>query len=226
MCFSASASLAASGALAASSYAISRIPKHRSEKALSLIPAIFSVHQFIEGMLWLNHNGVIPDDYKVGAVYGYVFIAYALWPAYVPFAAYRIESERMRRRIILLCLWIGLYVGLTSLIGIFRYSVDVTVVGRSFCYAIQTPEMILAPYLISVSVPFLVSSDRKLVLFGGALCLSCAAAAYLAISMTFASVWCFFAAFLSGSLYLYFRTSSNAEVISQERMQEVALESG
>ncbi len=103
MCFSASASFAASGALAVSSYAISRIPKRQSEKPLSLFPSIFAVHQSIEGILWLNHNGVFSDQYKVGAVYGYIFIAFALWPAYVPFAAYRIESGKIRRKLILLC---------------------------------------------------------------------------------------------------------------------------
>jgi hypothetical protein len=90
MCFSAEASFAASGVLAASSVAISRIPKERSSIPLSLFPAIFAAHQFAEGVLWLHHDGVLPDAYKVGALYAYVLIAYVLWPILVPFAAYSI----------------------------------------------------------------------------------------------------------------------------------------
>ena len=92
MCFSAEASFAASGVLAASSVAISRIPKERSSVPLSTFPAIFAAHQFIEGILWLNHDGVLPDACKTGAVYAYVLIAYVLWPIFVPFAVYLTET--------------------------------------------------------------------------------------------------------------------------------------
>ena len=113
MCFSASASFAASGALAASGYAISRLPKKECEKTLSFIPLIFAAHQFIEGVLWLNHAGLCPDQYKEGAIYSYTFIAYALWPVYIPFAIYKLESDKVRRAIILVCQAIGFYVGIT-----------------------------------------------------------------------------------------------------------------
>lgn len=205
MCFSAEASFAASGVLAASSVAISRIPKERSSVPLSLFPAIFATHQFIEGILWLNHDGVLPDTYKTAAVYAYVLIAYVLWPIFVPFAAYLTETRWRRRAIILLCQAIGLAVGLMLLFTNLGAPLDVSADCCSLSYHVNAPDLLIAPYLFAVSIPFLVSSQRSLVLFGVALMISCAAAAVLASAETFPSVWCFFAAVLSAGLYLHFR---------------------
>ena len=219
MCFSASASFTASGVLAASGYAISKLPKEEDEKFLSLIPWVFSAHQFIEGVLWLNHVGLCSDQYKSGAVYAYSFIAYILWPIYIPFTVYKLEDQTYRRWMILLCQVIGLYVSLSCLVTILRNPVGVRIVDQSLSYSISVPNLIMAPYFISVSIPFLLSSKRKLVLFGGGLTLSCIAAGLMASSSTFPSVWCFYAAVLSGSLYLYFKTSRD---IHQQAIHEVS----
>ena len=162
-------------------------------------------HQFLEGILWLNHDGVLSGEYKVVAVYAFAFIAFVLWPVCVPFSVRLLESGRLRRNIILLCQAIGLYVGLPVLISIIQNPVEATVAGRSFAYNIDTPDMFLAPYFVAVTVPFLVSSNRRLVLFGIILSLSCIGAAHMASSTTFPSVWCFYAAILSLIVYLYFR---------------------
>ena len=210
MCFSAEASFAASGALAASSVAIARIPKERSSVPLSLFPAIFATHQFIEGILWLEHDGVLPDTYKTAAVYAYVLIAYVLWPIFVPFAAYLTETGRRRRIVILLCQAIGLGVGLMLLIANVGASLNVSADCCSLSYHVNAPYWLIAPYLIAVSIPFLVSSRRSLVFFGMALTVSCAAAAVVASAETFPSVWCFFAAILSAGLYLHFWVAARA----------------
>lgn len=210
MCFSAEASFAASGVLVASGIAIARMPKEKSETCLSLFPIIFAGHQFIEGILWLNHNGVLPDEYKPSAVYGFVFIAFILWPLYVPLSAYTIETGKIRRIIIFLCQLIGIYVSLAFIVSNIDNSIDASVVGHSFSYKIDAPYNLLIPYFIAVSIPFLVSSKKGLVYIGGALTLSCTAALFIASSTTFPSVWCFFAAILSMFLYWYFRYAAKA----------------
>ena len=207
MCFSAEASFAASGVLATSSVAIARIPKERSSIPLSLFPAIFATHQFVEGILWLEHDGVLPDTYKA-AVYAYVLIAYVLWPIFVPFAAFFAEPGRGRRIVILVCQAIGLAVGLMLLITNAGAPIDVSADCCSLSYHVNAPAWLIAPYLIAVSIPFLVSGQRTLVVFGVALTISCAAAAVLATVATFPSVWCFFAAVLSAGLYLHFWLAS------------------
>jgi hypothetical protein len=208
MCFSAEASFAASSVLAASSIAIARIPKERASIPLSLFPAVFATHQFIEGLVWLNQDGVLPDAYKSAAVYAYAFIAYVLWPILVPFSAYLIETGRRKRILILICQAIGLGVGLALLLSFTRAPVDVTANCYSLSYRVGAPEPLIIPYLVAVSIPFLASSRRGLVLFGAAITVSCAVAAVATSAATFPSVWCFFAALLSAGLYLYFRTAA------------------
>lgn len=210
MCFSAEASFAASGALAASSIAIAQTPKEKASIPLSLFPAVFATHQFIEGIVWLNHDGVLPDAFRSGAVYAYALVAFVLWPILVPFSAYLLETERRRRIIILICQAIGLWIGVTLLVSFVRDPVQVSVDCCSLSYQVNAPDLLIAPYLVAVSIPFLASSRKGLVLFGVAITVSCAAAAIAASATTFPSVWCFFAAILSGGLYVYFRATARA----------------
>jgi hypothetical protein len=212
MCFSAEASFAASGVLAASSITISRIPKEKASIPLSLFPAIFATHQFIEGILWLNHDGVVPDAFKSGTVYAYALIAFVLWPIFVPFSAYLMETERRRRIIMLICQAIGIWVGLTLLLSFVRGPLEVSVDCCSLSYRVNASDLLFAPYLVAVSIPFLASSRRSLVLFGVAVTVSCAAAAVAASATTLPSVWCFFAAILSAGLYLHFRTAARTTI--------------
>jgi hypothetical protein len=207
MCFSAEASFAASGVLAASSVAIARIPKEKESIPLSLFPAVFATHQFIEGLLWLHHDGHLPDVYQSVAVYAYVLIAYVLWPVFVPLTAYLVETERPRRLLMLTCQAIGLCVGLAILLGLFRQPPRVSANCCSLSYQVNAPDSLIVPYVIAVCLPFLASARKGLVLFGLGLAASCAAAAVAASAATFPSVWCYFAAILSAGLYLHFRTA-------------------
>jgi hypothetical protein len=210
MCFSAPASLAAGGALAAGGIATLRIPKKKSEVPLSLFPIIFAAHQCAEGVLWLSLTGVISDGYKAAATYIFIFIAFVFWPIFVPFAMYLIETGRLRRKIILLCQIAGLYVGILYLTSIIKNPVDATVVSHSIAYTINRPDVALWTYYIAVSIPFLASSNRRLVILGVAIALSSAFAMYVSCSTTFPSVWCFFAAILSIIIYLHFRYKAKA----------------
>jgi hypothetical protein len=175
-----------------------------------MFPAIFATHQFIEGVLWLNHDGVLPDTYQSVAVHAYALIAYVLWPMLVPFAAYLLEGDRRRRLIILGCQVIGLWAGLALLVSFVREPVSVSADCCSLTYHVNAPEMLIAPYLVAVCIPFLVASCRGLVFFGLAVAGSCIAAAILATASAFPSVWCSFAACLSAGLYLYFRATARA----------------
>ena len=209
MCFSATASFVASGALVASSVAIARIPKPKSAIPLSMFPAIFAILQFIEGLLWLNHRGFLADNYKPVAVYAFLLIAFVLWPIFVPFSVYVLESSKRRRVIILLCQFTGIYVGLANLVIIIRGPVNASVIGHSFAYTTNTTDILFYLYLISVFISFLVSSNKRLVILGVALAASLVTAMFIADTSTFPSVWCFYAAILSLFLYLFFKYSAN-----------------
>ena len=210
MCYSAPASLAASGVLAVSGIATLRINKKKSEIPLSLFPLIFAAHQLTEGLLWLNHTGDVPDTYKLGLIYIFVFIAFVFWPIYVPFAAYLTETGRMRRKIIIFCQLVGIYIGISFLVSIIRTPPDATFMEHSIAYAVSGPPKAIAPYMIAVTIPFLIATDKRLLLLGIAMLAAYATATYTACSGTFPSVWCFYASILSIIIYLRFRYQAKA----------------
>jgi hypothetical protein len=210
MCYSAEASFAASGVLAAGSIVISRLPKEKANIPLSLIPAIFAAHQFSEGLVWLNQDGILPDTYKFGALYIYVLIAYIFWPIFIPFSAYLIEANKRRRIIILICQVVGLWVGFTLLNTIINDPLQVSADCCSLSYSVYVSGATAGLYLVAVSLPFLISSRRTLVFFGTAIALTCIAAALVTSITSLPSVWCFFAALLSAGLYLHFRIEARS----------------
>nr|WP_231989178.1 DUF6629 family protein [Mycobacterium sp. 852002-51613_SCH5001154] len=67
--------------------------KHPRELPFALLPTIFSLHQFIEAVVWAAKDG----DRSVGvahlAVLAYVLIAFALLPTYVPLAVLLLEPK-------------------------------------------------------------------------------------------------------------------------------------
>ena len=216
MCYSAEASFIASGVLTATSLSIARLPKVKASLPLAYLPAIFAAHQFIEGIIWLNQGKIEIEALEAPAVFLYVLIAFVFWPIYIPYTAYRMETEKRRRVLILICQAIGLGVGLSYLLGMLRSPVGVSVYSCNLAYQVQPLWELGAGYIFAVTVPFFVSSHRGLVLFGIAVLFSYAAGMYLAKMPAFPSVWCFFAAFLSASLYVYFRAAQRTTIPNPE----------
>jgi hypothetical protein len=212
MCYSAEASFIAGGVLTVASISIARIPKEKASLPLSIIPAVFAAHQFIEGVIWLNQGKIEMREVETVAVFLYALIAYVFWPIFIPYTSLRMEPDTRRRILMMICQAVGLVVGLSYLLGMIRSPVGVSVYTCNLSYQVSSLLDTGPAYILAVTVPFLVSSHRGLVLFGLAVLLSCAAGLYLASLPAFPSVWCFFAAFLSAGLYAYFRAEQRADV--------------
>ena len=142
----------------------------------------------------------------MAAVYAYALLAFAWWPAFVPYALLLIESDKTRREILEALSVVGLGVGLFFLY--YMLSGTVTAQVANHCVAYDTPHPyrvgVLAFYLIATCGPFLVSKKRILNIFGTVLLASFAIAGWFYIEI-FSSVWCFFAAILSAVLFWYFK---------------------
>ena len=212
MCYSAEASFIAGGVLTITSISIARIPKEKASLPLSIIPAVFAAHQLIEGVIWLGQGKIGMAGAESLAVFLYALIAYVFWPVFIPYTALRMEPETGRRILIMICQAVGIAVGLGYFLGMLRSPVGVSVYTCHLSYQVTSLLDTGPAYIFAVTVPFLVSSHRGLVLFGLAILLSCATGLYLASLPAFPSVWCFFAAFLSISLYAYFKAEQRSEV--------------
>lgn len=131
----------------------------------------------------------------------YLFFALLVWPAYVPFALWMFEAVRERRRVLLGLLAGGSSLGLyLAACATLRDSNACIAFGNLYYWVqLDAPlkRVLLAMYLAAIVVPFLVSSGRGTKLLAIVTVASFGAAATL-YRAGFASVWCFFAAVISG----------------------------
>jgi hypothetical protein len=200
MCFSATASLVAGGALVAAGGVTLRRATRR-ERALAAIPLLFGVQQLLDGAVWLSFGA----PYHALAVYGYALFAFVWWPLFVPLVLASIEPSRVRREAIEALALVGIGVALFFLSSLVSGGVSAAVVNRCIAYAVPHPYPFgsLAFYLIATAGPFFLSSGRLMRLFGVVLLGSFAIAGWF-YAATFSSTWCFFSAILSGIIYGHF----------------------
>ncbi len=183
---------------------------------LALTPLFFSIQQALEGLVWLGLDRGESDWLVHPAALSYLFFAYAFWLAWLPWCALRLNLHApppLRRRILQGLLVLGLLggVGLWLPLLLDGSLIQPAVVNGSLDYNIR----LLADgwinlglgstaYMLIISAPFLLSSSGRLRWFGAGI-LTAFLVTHLAYGYAFTSVWCFFSALLSASLYWILR---------------------
>lgn len=209
MCFSATASFAASAALLGIGALTLRRVERPGDRALAAIPILFAIQQALEGLVWLSLNGKIHG--MLGpATQVYSLFSHVLWPIYVPLAVWLAEPPGSRRRGLFGFMVAGAAVGGFLLYGMVVNPIVARPIGQHIEY--DSPHFYLAAvmvlYLAATTVSQMLSSHRWIRWFG-VLAFGSAVVAYLAYAQWFISVWCFFAALLSGVIYLHVRHHPN-----------------
>jgi len=197
MCFSASASFTASVALVALGAVAVRKARTRAELPYALIPVLFGIQQALEGALWLTFPDRAPA-LNVGLTHAYSFFSHVLWPIYVPLAALAIEPVGVRRKVLAATAIAGAAVGLYLLLMLVRLPITARVVENHIFY--DSPHfyvrLTMALYLLGTCASLMVSSHRRVAVFGLAAFAS-AVTAYAFYAYWFISVWCFLSAVMS-----------------------------
>ena len=204
MCFSATASFTAGAALVATGGLTLRKSQGRTELPLAIVPLLFGLQQITEGILWLSLRRDWPL-LQVWTTNVYSMFSHVLWPILVPFAIALVETKRRRRAALGVFQTLGLAVGLYLLYFLVQSTTIAHIHYRSIVY--DSPHFylgaVLVLYLLATCVSGLLSSHRCINAFG-VLAFILAVAAYQVSARTFVSVWCFFAAILSLTIYLHF----------------------
>ncbi|MBI4256627.1 hypothetical protein HY626_01055 [Candidatus Uhrbacteria bacterium] len=207
MCFSATASFAASAVLGATGAATLSQVKDKREYFLASVPILFAVQQFIEGVVWLTlGQGLLTES----LAYGFLFFAFILWPVYIPLAVWIHERNPKRKCMLRSLLLFGSIGSFYLLVVLFTQSLDVEVIHNSISYRISAPFETAGIILyISVTVGALFMSSSRFIQWFGAATLLSASVAWFFYEEAFTSVWCFFAAALSLCITLYLYPSRN-----------------
>jgi hypothetical protein len=204
MCFSATASFSAGVALLIVGAVTTRRARRRAELPFALIPVLFGVQQLIEGALWLTFPDKAPL-LNTMLTHVYSLFSHVLWPVYVPIAALLLEPSVWRRKVLTAIALAGAVVALYLLYFLVQLPIISQVVGRHIVYV--SPHFYAAAaiglYVLGTCISMLVSSHWAVRLFGAAALVSFIAA-YAFYATWFISVWCFFAAVMSGIVMLQF----------------------
>ena len=215
MCFSAQASFIASVILVLIGIITLKINSDNRYKALSLMPFLFGIQQFFEGVLWVsfNSNG-LPFVHELSK---YIFLVFAIliWPFYVPQTMLLAEEKgnNLKKKVLtnlrnFSVLWVTL-----AAVYMVVHTPSASAATSHIAYTVPITGFLSAlavgTYLLLTITPFFISSNIKIKLFGVLFSLT-AILSYRYYSAYFTSVWCYFAAVVS-SLSLLLIWSENRD---------------
>ncbi|RNJ48153.1 hypothetical protein D1O30_20240 [Methylocystis hirsuta] len=181
----------------------------------SLFPAIFSFHQFTEGMVWLSLSGAVDGKFYS---YAYIFVAVLVWPILTPLASALAETDPDMKRHRYAFFGAALVVlGYLVFKLVNASGLDVKVVDHSLSYVIkydtEPPAYAEYVYAAATLLPLLTLSNSALRLIGvlvGATFLY----AVMEKEEVWFSAWCLSAAIFSTLLFLAIKGPEDASVVA------------
>jgi hypothetical protein len=200
MCFSASASFSTGAVLGTIGVITLTKVKEFRQAPFAVIPILFGIQQFSEGMLWIGLSDPTHASWRHFAVYIFLIFAQLVWPAWVPFSVFLLEKEKVRRRILTGLMVMGLSISLYLLYCMLTYDVSAEIQSGHIHYTLSFPMAFTwvtsVMYFVPTVMTLFISSVKKMPLLGVAILLS-----FMLTKIFFEdyliSVWCFFAAVLS-----------------------------
>jgi hypothetical protein len=204
MCFSPEASFAG-GAIISAIGAVTIRKVHKPSQILfACIPFFFGLQQFAEGLLWLT----IPLSQYAGlqkiSTYIFMIMAQVIWPVMIPLSVLLMEEEAGKKKKIRIFLIVGVVLSFYYAICILSCHINPRITGYHIKYYNDFPESLANPafffYLVATISPLFISSVKRIHWMGILMSLSCLVTAIF-FTQYLTSVWCFFAALISGVIY-------------------------
>lgn len=205
MCFSAQASFITGSILIIIGLAcIRRVHKKESTHLLPLAytPLLFGIQQLLEGALWLALLSTPRNEtlYTLG-LNGFLWFALFWWPTWLPYTLARAEQSTLRQRIMYLFASAGAFLGLYLVWPPYSAHLVYDHIAYTTSHA-SIPAFFI--YLLPGIVPFFISTLPYIWLIGFFAYLSLIATIIAYFAWT-TSIWCFFVAVISTSVYILLR---------------------
>jgi hypothetical protein len=216
MCFSASASFAATGVVSVAGVAALGSAKKPSHLLLGAIPLFFAVHQFAEGVLWLALSGGEHAAWRQPAMFTFLIVGRVVWPFWIPLAILGVEEDPARRKVLWALLSLGVSLAVAETYGLLAYPVSASIAGQHVQYRLDSPlpfrwAVDTCYVLVTVLPPF--ASSIRLTRTLGMLVLVSFIVSKIFYYQYFISVWCFFAALISAMVVAVVRRSRTTALV-------------
>ena len=193
------------------------------EVPFALLPLLFGLHEFSQGFVWLGVEHMISPRAAEMAEVFYVFYAKGLLQFWVPMAVWLLEPSGWRKSTLSLLTVLGGLMTLYALWALSLAPLNVYVESGSVVY--NTPNTnhlwLAMGYILTTCGALILSRSIAIQLYGG-LNLIGLSLVYLIKPYAFTSVWCLYAAVLSGVLYFYF-TERRIEFLRRLKSKEFAI---
>lgn len=204
MCFSANASFTAGIVISTIGVVTLKKVQAPSQIVFASIPLIFGIQQLSEGVLWLS----IPDPAHAMAqqvaTYTFLFFARVVWPLWVPLAIFLLENEGKRRKMEMVLLLMGIGVSVYFILTLLLEPTEAVISEHHIFYKQDYPASLKLYsgifYGVVTILPLFVSRFKRMWLLGIIVGVSYIMATFFFKHYAF-SVWCFFAAIISMSVY-------------------------
>jgi hypothetical protein len=201
MCFSAGASF--TGGIIISAIGVVTIKKvHKpSQIVFACIPLFFGFQQIVEGVVWLTVP--VPEYAGMLKIATYIFqtMALIIWPVMIPFSVLHMEKSKKKKKVLFILLIVGAMLSLYYSYCLLFLNVTPQIRGYHVQYNTDFPvtlTMIAFLFYLAVTItPLFVSSIKRTHLLAILMTFSCLVTAIF-FKQYLTSVWCFFAALISG----------------------------
>ena len=176
-----------------------------NEVVFASLPLLFALHQFTQGFVWLGMYHLIEPRALHMAEDIFVFYAQGFLQFLVPLALWLIEPSVLRRRAIGILMAAGAALMLYTMWGLSIHPTSVSIESGTLAYLNPWTDKLWVAllYVLTTCGSLIISSSIAIQLFGW-LNLIGLTLVYLLNPDGFTSLWCLYAASVSGLLYFYF----------------------
>ena len=210
MCFSPEASFTGGILLISIGIATVRSIHKPSQILFAIIPLFFGLQQITEGFLWLSLRDTEYIFLQIFTTKMFLIMAEVFWPIMIPLTVLLMEENGKKRKVLWGLILVGAFVSGYYAFCIFSFNINPQIIQYHIQYNNDFPKtfaaVAFAAYLTATIIPLFVSSIKKMRFFGILMLLSCIITAIF-FTQYLTSVWCFFAALISGLIYWMLRDS-------------------
>jgi hypothetical protein len=173
---------------------------------MASLPILFGLHQLDETFVWWWLQGHISASVGRPAMWIYLIFALVILPTLIPLLVYYFEPTRRRRWRIVPFSLLGVGVSAVLLEAMLADPISAHLGTHHIGYSVglQHGVVVIGLYILATCGSLLASGFRPVILFGFANVAAVIALALLSAD-GFTSLWCFYAALVSGAIAFHIR---------------------
>jgi hypothetical protein len=210
MCFSPQGDLAGGAVVMAIGVdACLHLHGRREYRALAVVPLLLGAHQVDESFVWWGLQGHVPRSVGNVAMWIYLVFALVVLPIAVPALVLSLERTVRRRLYVVPFVVVGAAVSAILAAVLVSHGPTARIGEYHIAYSIGLTDgiVLVGLYVVATCGAMLASSSRDVVWFGAANAVAVIVLARLCAD-GFTSLWCFYAALVSGAIALRLRLSA------------------